>query len=335
MVRILTIFMAVFICFWGEAKAASSLVVKKAYKEITLTGYTRSKTTQVVSSEVPGRVLRVNYDVGQKIEDRPFIEIDPVFIDFQIESTQRSITKITIALKKGESNLSYLRKEFARLETLYKSDRIAAVKRDAAEESMDQAAFELDAIAVEKALLETKLKELRERKARHRIFAPQGWIVVEKNVEPGEMIASGAPLAKVADYRQLVIPLYVSTEELAAIKALAHPMQARLEETPVMAKIEWINPEFDEKTRKLSLELILIGYEGEKRGGLSFVLPLEISIPGLLVPKAAVVNRYENPKVKVKATGEVIDVLVLGENDGALIIAADGRLPVGTQLAEK
>jgi hypothetical protein len=323
-----------FFC-WGSAGAADPLVVKKAYKEIVLTGYTRSITTRTVSSEVSGRVLQVNYDVGHTIGDRPFYEIDPMFIDFQIERTLRVLSKTKVMLKKAQSNMAYLRKEFERLETLFKSDRIAAVKRDAAHESLEQAGFEAESIAVEKALLETELKELRERKRRHRIEVPRDWIVVQKNVEAGEVVAFGTPLARVADFRQLVIPIYMSTEELSALKTLPAVFWAQLEKKPVKAAIGWINPEFNENTRKLNIELILVGYHGEKRGGLVFHLPLDISIPGLLVPKPAVVSRYENPKVILQTTGEEVQVLVLGENDGSLIVAEDARLPVGTQLVAK
>ncbi len=318
-----------------QSFAQKILVVQRAKKEITLTGYTRSKTTVTLSSEVSGKVLRVNYDVGQVIGKKPFYEIDPTFIDFQVKSTLQSVKKLDISYKRSKSRVAYLKKEFIRIDTLHKGDRATGVKRDAAAEELQQAKFDRDSTAMDKAVLETTLKELKERKNRHRVYAPQGWIVVEKIVEQGEIVGSGTPLAHIADYQNLVVPLAVSGEELAAIKKLPEKLEAWLEEKPAKACVHWINPEFNEKTRKLGIELILTDYDREKRGGLSFSLPLQIYTEGLIVPKAAVTNRYENPKVTTGETGETINVMVLGESGNNLVIAEHEKLFVGMELKSK
>ena len=319
----------------GLADADQKMIIRKAQKGITISGYTHSKTTIAVSSEVSGKVLRTNYDVGQTIGKKPFFEIDTTFIDFQIQSTLQSINKIKTSLKKNETNVAFLAKEFVRMDTLHKKDRIAEIERDTAETKLAQARLESDAIRLEKASLEITLQELRERKRRHTIYAPQGWIVLEKIAEKGEIVASGAPLARVGDYRELVIPLYVASVEFAAIRKLPQIFTAQLEGRPVKAAIHQVNPEFNEKTRKLNIELLLKDYKGEKRGGLVFNLSLEIEAQGVLAPREAIVNRYENPRVTVKATQETINVLILGENNGDFIIAEDERLPVGTELERK
>ncbi|QTA89018.1 efflux RND transporter periplasmic adaptor subunit [Desulfonema magnum] len=312
--------------------AQDKLIIQRAKKNILLTGYTRSKTTVTVSSEVSGKVLRVNYDVGQTIGKKPFFETDPTFIDFQIKSTRQSIKKLKIAQQKIASRVSYLEKEFIRIDKLHKGDRATEVKRDAAEEELKQAKFESQTLAVEKAVLQTTLKELRERKNRHNISAPEGWIVVEKIVEAGEIIGPNMPLAKVSNYRTLVVPLSVSGKELAALKELPQAFEARLEGKPVTAAIHWVNPEFNEKTRKLSIQLVLTHYEGETRGGLRFSLPLETETEGFLVPKAAVISRYDNPRITIKGTGKPFNIMVLGETEDYVIIAEDEQLSLGTEL---
>lgn len=328
-----TIRFAIILLLTPLVLSAQEPTVQKAKKDITLSGYTRSKTTVTVSSEVSGKVLRVNYDVGRTITKKPFFEIDPTFIGFQIESTLHSLKNLKTSIMQSESNVSYLDKEFKRIDKLHKGDKATEVKRDAAKESLDQAKLEHERILVEKAVSDTTLKELKERRKRHRIYAKRGWIVVGKLVEQGEIVESGTPLARVADYRELVIPLFVSREEFAAIGELPEEFTAELEGNPVQAKIHWINPEFNEQTRKLNIELILVGYKGEKRGGLAFSLPLRIDAEGLLIPKAAVVSRYENPRVTLKADGKAINVMILGETNGNYIIADDKRLAIGTELA--
>lgn len=307
-------------------------MVGRAVKEITLTGYTRSNSSITVSSEVSGKVIRVNYDVGQAIEKKPFYEIDPTFIGFEISTTKQSIKKLDTTLKQMSSRVDYLKKEFKRMDKLHRGDRATEVKRDAAKEEYDQARFEFETVKLEKAMLKIKQKELQERKNRHKVFAPEGWIVTQKIVENNEIINFNTPLAKVADYRNLVIPLAVSAEEYESIKRLAESFEASLENKKITSKINWVNPEFDEKSRKLNIELGLTGYEGPRRGGLRFSLPIKIPSEGMLVPKAAIINRYENPRVKIKNTGKIVPVLILGQTNGNVTIADNRQLEIGEEL---
>ena len=311
---------------------ASPLTVKAAVKEITLKGYTRSRADLTVSSEVSGKVVSAAYEVGQVIGKAPFFSIDKTFIDLQIQATRRELAKLSVSEAKIVSRAGYLKKEFDRIDQLLKGNSTAKSKWDSAAENLAQAGLEKEAVAADKAILHTRLAELTERRRRHDIHAPDGWIVVEKRAEAGEIIGANAPLARVADFSDLLVPLSVSGEEYKAIRALPPVFEARLEGKPVTAAVYRINPEFDEKTRKLALELILRDITGEKRGGLAFNLPLVIGADGLRVPKAAVTSRYENPKVTLGKSGETLKVLILGESDGHFIVREDPRLSPGTLL---
>ncbi len=316
------------------AQAEDDLVVLTASRDVTLTGYTRSQTTMTLSSEVSGRVLKINYDDGQVIGKLPFLSIDPTFIDLEINTTRQTLEQLKISRNKRRSRVGYLEKEFRRIENLFRRGSTPESSRDTALEDLDQAKFDQKAIGVEIAIARTRLKELQERKSRHTIFAPQGWVVVEKQVEEGELVTVNTPVARVADFEILVVPLSVSAQELAAIQALAPEFDVLLDGESAKAAINWINPEFDEKTRKLNIELILRSYPGPKRGGLICRLALTTAAEGLWVPKKAVTSRYENPRVFLKASDTEIQVLVLGQTENHLIIADDPRLPPGTLLRE-
>lgn len=315
-----------------SAHAQDRPLIQPARKMISLSGYTRSDTVMTVSSEVAGRILHVHYDVGQTVGDKAFFEIDPTFIDFQIRSTRHSLQKIEAALLKNASGVAYLEKEFRRIDQLHKGERATEVKRDAAEEELSQAKLERKTLDAEKAVLQTALSELQERKRRHSISAPKGWIVIRKMAEAGELVTAGTPVAMLGDFRQLTIPLSVSGQELESIRSLGEEFEAQLEGKVVKARLKWVNPEFDEKTRKLGIELILTGYDGEKRGGLRFSLDLETETEGLWIPKEAVISRYDNPRVILKESGETVNIMVLGDSDGHLIVSADKKLKVGAEL---
>jgi RND family efflux transporter MFP subunit len=312
--------------------AQQELIVQPALRDITLTGYTRSQTTLTLSSEVAGKVLKINYDVGQLIDTSPFVKIDSTFIDLEINSTRQNLENLSITRKKRQSRAAYLDKEFQRIDRLFRRGSSPESKLDSSREDLDQARFDVQAVEGEIAILQTHLRKLRERKKRHTIIAPKGWIVVAKLVEENELVTVNTPVVRVADYENLVVPLSVSAEELAAIQKLPPEFEISLEGKPAKAAVNWINPEFDEKTRKLSIELILRSYPGTKRGGLTCRLALQTASEGLRVPKRAVISRYENPRVFLKASGADVKVLVLGQTENHFIIADNPRLPPGTLL---
>ncbi len=317
------------------AQNQDDLVVQPARRSITLTGYTRSQTTVTLSSEVGGRVVKVNYDDGQVIDKLPFLTIDSTFIDLEIRSTQHTLEQLKITQKKRRSKVNYLDKDFRRIENLFRRGSSPESRFDTSREDLDQARFDLKAVGVEIAIAQTELKELRERRRRHTIEAKPGWIVVAKLVEEGELVNMNTPVARIADFNHLVVPLSVSAKELNAVQQLAPEFEVFLDGKPARASVNWINPEFDEKTRKLNMELILRSYPGPRRGGLTCRLFLETDTEGVLVPKQAVVNRYENPRVFLSESGAEIKVLVLGQTKDYLIIADHPRLPPGTRLRDQ
>ena len=184
----------------NHALAAGDLLVQAASRDVTLTGYTRSQTTVTLSSEVSGRVLKINYDDGQVIGELPFLSIDPTFVDLEISTTRQTLEQLKITRDKRQSRVDYLNKEFRRIENLFRRGSAPESRRDTAQEDLDQAEFDLKAVGVEIAIARTRLKELLERKSRHIIFAPAGWIVVAKQVEEGELVTVNTPVARVADF---------------------------------------------------------------------------------------------------------------------------------------
>lgn len=313
------------------AIAQVDLVVMPARKHVTLKGYTRSRTTMNVASEVAGKVLRVQYDVGQTITNHPFVEIDPTFIDFQIEQADLTLKKLKVSAERVASRTAYLETEFQRVSILLKGDATTQTRYDAAAEELGQSRLELQATQLEINTLKTQLTELKERRRRYAISAPPGWVVVERRIEPGEIIAAGTLLARVADYGSLVVPLYVSGDELAALEEI-EPTTILLEGRPAMATLNWVNPEFDERSRKSAIELLIQDYNGRRRGGLLAEISLEVAAQGAMIPKAAVQNRLDNPRVILKTDGTEIPIVILGENSSHVIIADNAALPPGTAL---
>lgn len=330
--RFLVLFALFFTVACLPAEGDDMYMVSSARKDVTLTGYTRNLKEMMVASEISGRVVRINYDIGDSVGDRPFLELDTTFINLDIANVLTSLARLDVLLKKNESQAVYLEKEFSRIGSLYAEDLATEAQRDAASEKLQQARLEQEALRKEREALGVILEQLREKKKRHSVFIPRGWTITGRMVEQGEVIQSAVPVARASDFRELVVPLSVSEDELAALKALPAIFNVILDGIQVNASIYWINPEFNEQTRKLALELIVRQYEGPRRGGLRLELPLQIDAEGIYIPRAAVMNRYENPTVTIRDSGETVRLLVLGASGDFVTAAEDRRLRPGTVL---
>jgi hypothetical protein len=137
---------------------------------------------------------------------------------------------------------------------------------------------------------------------------------------------------RLADYSHLTVQLSVSNTELKALQTMSHPFDIDAGGAPAKAAIHWVNPEFNEITRKLLIELRVTEYNGEKRGGILCKMPILIDTEGLQIPKATVTNRYDNPRVTIQTSGESINVMILSEVNDHFVIAYDKRLEIGMAL---
>ena len=175
----------------GAGHAEEGFRVEKATKEVVLRGYTRSIKRAVISAEVGGRVVQVNYEVGDVLSKTPFARLDSVFVDFDIQSTRLAISQLGIQIKQIDSRIAYLEKDDHRKERLFVKGRTTEVIRDAASQALDQAMLDRKRLMAQQQALEVTLKRQREEKFRYTISGPEGWIVTDRRVEQGEVIQAG------------------------------------------------------------------------------------------------------------------------------------------------
>jgi hypothetical protein len=81
--------------------------------------------------------------------------------------------------------------------------------------------------------------------------------------------------------------------------------------------------------------MAVIDFKGDVRGGLLTELTIDVPSNGLMVPKASVIKRYDNPNVVIKKDGRTVPITILDENQGYFIIADSNYLTVGMELAPR
>lgn len=319
----------------------AQLRVATAFRPVTLRGYTRAETTTTIAAEVAGQVTAVNYDIGELIGTTALLNIDDTFITLDLANNAVALASNEVAQQQAQLRLDWLEKEFQRRAQLIQQQRISQVAFEEIAQQRDQAKLELEQQQLHQQQLQVQRQVLNQQLQRHTPTAPAGWQVSQRYVEPGDLVQVGKPLLQVGNYQQLLIPLAVTPEELAAIRRTADSI-AKLAGRVVTYHLATISPAFDETTRKINIEIAVDNYNGEKRGGLSFELAIKLADSGLIVPLAAVRNRYQHPQVQPinsqqPVTIEIIDYITgnaeTTASAGELVhIQATDKLPVGTLL---
>ncbi len=274
-----------------------------AMQRETQTGFTRAYRRVVLSAEQSGRIVRVNGDVGDTLtEGQPLACVDDTFTELELRANQ--------AERKGlESDLTYTRKEVTRIRQLLQQNSSSQSQLDAAQSTFARTESQLEALKVQAQIL-------RERIQRLCIVPPTGWRVIERRVEPGQWVNAGEPVGEVGDYRRLVVPFALTTDEYQALRSAQKTgLRVSLADSgrDIAAEVIRVSPAFDPGSRKVSLQLLLDEGLAEHRGGLRVGLTLDIPARdgAVMVPAQALRQRYEQYWLK-RADGTEIPVVYRG-----------------------
>lgn len=303
------------------AEPLSSTPIRPAYRVVTLTGFTRAVRTMTVTPEVSARCLTVSADIGDPIPDNGVLaELDTTFTDLDLRRT-------SVAVQQAASRSAYLKKEVERSRELVRRDTQARAELDRIEQDLEQAGLTLADLRVSGTIL-------AERKARHTLRGPAGWTVISREMEPGEWIKAGTPVARLGDFRTLRIPLALSSDELTALKS-ADKLRIALPEHDMglPASIFRVSPDFDPKTRKTGLELLVEPPRGTLRGGVRCELSLSIPEPEntWLIPETSLYERYEAHWV-AREDGTEVRVILLGPSGDGLVRVSSEELAPGDRI---
>lgn len=286
------------------------VVAQPSTREASLTAFTRAGTVMTLVSEVAGKVISVNADIGDTIDENGvFARLDDTF-------TRLELNKVLVQQDKLRSNIAYDAKEVSRYQSLVKRDSAAQSQLDKLELDLALAKHELASMQVEE-------ERLREKLERFIVTAPPHWAVMERYIEPGEWINTGEKLAELGDFRVLIAPFGLSPEEFDWLKRQKGPIPLLVPDLPggpqtVQASVGRISPGFNPETRKIHVELEIPAKPPLTRGGQRVELAMRLpDAPGtVILPKSAVTYRYEEYWV-TRPDGSELKVVLLGKGHSA------------------
>jgi HlyD family secretion protein len=211
-----------------------------------------------ISSQAAGQLKMMHFDEGQDIAMGDTIGIiDTVTVMLNLRQAQAAETAAetrllmaSIAIKQSTYNLDLAGKEYERISALIKSGSANQQQFDQAETAFKQAALGREQAD---ASLRAAQADVNQTKAQFALFqkqfddcfpiSPLNGIIVEKYIEPGELLTIGKPIIKIARLDTVWVKVYLSPADLARIslggQAKVDPEDGS--HAPLDGSVSWIS----------------------------------------------------------------------------------------------
>ncbi len=190
-------------------------------------------TESIVSAETSGRVVQHRFGEGSQVTaGDTLLVIDPSRAELELDAARAGIDVLDAQLAAARTGVrqaataeDFARNELARAERLLSSGTGTDLMLDKARYALDQGVIASETAKAQISTLQAQLLQTRVNVARlerrlldHYPVAPIDGLVLEKFVEPGELLAPGKPIARISKLDTVTVKVYLTTERLADVK---------------------------------------------------------------------------------------------------------------------
>lgn len=278
----------------ADAPALQTVTVQ--YREVDQTyvaeGVVEAVKQSTVAAQISGRVVAVNFDVGDKVrKGQVIVRIDPTEVNQVYAASQAQIAQADATLRNAEA-------QFERTEKLVEKKFVSAA-------ALDKAQADYLAAKAQRAAAEAGGGQAAATRSYANVVAPYSGVVSARHVELGEMAVPGKPLMTGFDPGELRVTASMPQTQLDAVRRLASAsVEFPALKKRVQASRMAILPAADSQTHTTQVRLDLPrGIEGLYPGMFARAYFVVGKVNKLLIPVSAVALR-----------SEVAGAYVVGEN---------------------
>lgn len=271
------------------AAAADAPALRTApvqYRELEQTyaaeGVVEAVRQSTVAAQISGRVVAVNFDVGDSVKKgQVIVRIDPAEVNQGYAASRAQVAQ-------AEATLRNARAQYERTKKLVEQKFISAA-------AMDKAQADYQAAKAQLAVAEAGGGQAAATRGYATVTAPYSGVVSARHVELGEMAVPGKPLMTGFDPRELRVTASLPQHQLDAVRRLA---SAGVEFPALKKRIQaagvTILPAADAQTHTTQVRLDLPpGIEGLYPGMFARAYFAVGRVKKLLIPASAVARRSE------------------------------------------
>jgi multidrug efflux system membrane fusion protein len=247
---------------------AASVDVAPPPQELRFSGTIVPREQVAVSFKVAGRVAEVAQRRGADGRMRSLQQGDVVvrgaFLARLTGSEQRDRRRQSEAqIGSAQASLTRAEQDFARADTLYKSQSITRTELDAAQAALDVAKAQFQSMRAQDGVLATAVEDVT-------LTAPRAGVVLMRSVEVGQLASPDKPAFVIADL-SAVKALCGVPEGVASRLALGQTLQVATDDsaqTSLRGPITAIAPAADPESRVFPVEVSLSNNDGALRAGM-------------------------------------------------------------------
>ncbi len=278
----------------ADAPALQTAAVQ--YREVEQTyaaeGVVEAVKQSTVAAQISGRVVAVNFDVGDRVKKgQVIVRIDPTEVNQIYAASQAQIAQADATLRNAKA-------QYERTQRLVQQKFMSAA-------AMDKAQADYQAAKAQLAAAEAGGGQAAATRGYATVIAPYSGVVSARQVELGEMAVPGKPLMTGFDPNELRVTASMPQYQLDAVRKLA---SASVEFPALKKRIQALRvtilPVADAQTHTTQIRLDLPpGIEGLYPGMFARAYFAIGRVKKLLIPVSAVAKR-----------SEVAGTYVVGEN---------------------
>ncbi|MBK1987990.1 efflux RND transporter periplasmic adaptor subunit [Sphaerospermopsis aphanizomenoides BCCUSP55] len=307
-------------------------------------GNTTPYRTVSVRSQVEGRLIALNLDVGDIVKRGQIIsQLDDVLLmtasqqaEAELAASQsevaRAMTQVSNAqaeVEKARLEVIQAQSDSQRQQQLLKEGAIseqtaqqtrtkAQTAAQALKATIEQVRTEKQAVAAAQGRVfaqQAAVKAAKERRSYSRLISPINGVVTEKVTEPGNLLQPGSEVLKIADLSRIKVVVQVSELELAKIQ-VGQSVQVRLDAFPdqtIIGRVERISPSANSTARLIPIEVVIPNSGGKIGSGLLARVNFTSPTPQRVVVSKTAINGIDQQTQLENTTGTIF---IVQETDG-------------------
>ncbi|AUT03642.1 efflux transporter periplasmic adaptor subunit [Nostoc sp. CENA543] len=288
--------------------------IERLQPQTEYTGTTTPYRTVSLRSQVEGRLLSLNSDVGDSVTKGQTIgQLDDTILstDFrqaeaELAALQSEVARASTQISNANAEVERLRLELVQAEAdanrqqqLFKEGAISEQQAQQANTKAKTAAQALRA-AQERVRTEQQaeaaargrvfaqkavLAQTKERRSYSRLISPITGVVTEKVTEPGNLLQAGGEALKIADFSRIKVVVQVSELELNRIQ-IGQSVEVRLDAFPqekLIGRVTRISPTADATARLIPVEVVIPNSNNNISSGLLARVSFATQVPQRVV----------------------------------------------------
>lgn len=274
--------------------------------------------SSVLAAQNSGVVKSISFELGDVVEKgKTLVQIDADVLNAQIKAARAKLNSAKDTLKNSS-------KDYERYKKLLKSNTITQKEYDDALLSKNSSSSSVQA-------LDANLKELQIQSSKKSIKAPYSGTIVEKNINLGEWVSAGTPIAKIVDTKKAEITFNVPLNVFNGLKK-GDMYDVNVGGSILKSTLSAAIPQGDKLTRTFPVKFkaAINGtfvFDGQEA---KVSLSKNAKTEALLVPRDAVIKKFGQNVVFFvddKNIAQMMPVQIVGYISNKVAIGAQGLVP--------